>query len=157
MTSRSGVTASALTTIPDRFRVQACTPYTILSAFICVSSPSLLLLLLLPSLPLLRVLPCLCGYFTSLLSTLPPGLRGRLFSSFLRSAWERRSLTLCVAWNGRGASEIPVPTQSVGTRKIGVPTLEHGDEEEEALCGNVQRRTFNVQRPTTERISPVGR
>ena len=37
-------------------------------------------------------------------------------SSFLRSAWERTSSTLCVVWNGRGASEAAVPTQSVGTR-----------------------------------------
>ena len=40
-------------------------------------------------------------------------------SSFLRSAWERTSSTLCVVWNGRGASEAAVPTQSVGTRIVG--------------------------------------
>ena len=39
--------------------------------------------------------------------------------SFLRSAWERTSSTLCVVRNGRGASEAAVPTQSVGTRIVG--------------------------------------
>ena len=85
--------------------------------------------------------------------TRPPSPAGHPFRSdrphrpysFLRSAWERTSSTLCVVWNGRGASEAAVPNCRRGV---------HTPRSLQTVWRGRSRPAFLPRLPSTPRAVP---